>query len=242
MMGLRKLLRKSPIYVGLEGELKRIHIVLLKLKASASIRSYLATHTVRKLQIGAGPTQSADWLTTDILAKLRKRTVYLDATRRFPIEDAAIDYVFSEHMIEHVPYLDGKAMLAECFRVLKPGGKIRLATPDLMRMIHLMQDEPSATAREYITWSAANFLAAGTPQTAIHVLNNQFRNYGHQFLYDEMCLADLMQRAGFTRIERFEMGVSNDANLHGIEQHGKNVSNEPMMTFESLVLEGTKPN
>jgi predicted SAM-dependent methyltransferase len=244
-MNLRKLLRHSHIYAGFEDELKRVHVWLLRIKAGIVIRRYLSgTNTsanTRKLQIGAGPTQTDEWLTTDILAKLRKKTVYLDATARFPIPDAAMDYVFSEHMIEHIPYLAGRHMLAECMRVLKPGGAIRLATPDLRRMMALMGDDADKTMREYVAWSAGKFLEDGTPNTAIHVLNNQFRNYGHQFLYDEECLRDAMIKAGFVDIRRYKMGESDDTALRGVEKHGANVSNEAMMTFETLVLEARKP-
>jgi predicted SAM-dependent methyltransferase len=53
------------------------------------------------------------------------------------------DYVFSEHMIEHVSYAEGLLMLRECLRVLKPGGRIRIATPSLEVLLDLYK--PSKT-------------------------------------------------------------------------------------------------
>jgi predicted SAM-dependent methyltransferase len=239
-MNLRRLLRQSHLYAGFEDDLNRLHVLLLKLKTRIVVPRYLAAHIVRKLQIGAGPTQSQGWLTTDIQAKLRRKTVYLDAIAPYPIPDASIDYVFSEHMIEHVPYAGARAMLSECHRVLKRGGRIRLATPDLTRMLALMSPQPDATAREYVAWVHREFLPRGTPSTAIHVLNNQFRNYGHQFLYDEACLRELLIESGFTNVMRYEVGESDDPHLKGVEQHGKNVCNDKMIAFETMVLEAVK--
>lgn len=239
-MNLRKILRHSHIYAGIEQELSRIHVWLLKIKARRVIAQYLARTTIRKLQIGAGPTKTSDWLTTDILAKLRNKTVYLDAIETYPIPTGAIDYVFSEHMIEHISYMQGKKMLAECARVLKPGGKIRLATPDLSRLLGLMQPSLDDTACAYIAWASGEFLDPRTPVAGIHVLKNQFRNYGHQFLYDETCLRDALAEAGFSNIERHPMGVSNDPHLHDAEQHGINMNNLAMVSFETMVLEATR--
>jgi len=56
------------------------------------------------------------WLNSDIEPKL-KGILYLDATQDFPIEDNSFDYIFSEHMIEHITYNDAKRMISECFRI-----------------------------------------------------------------------------------------------------------------------------
>ena len=213
---------------------------LLKIKARWVIQRYLARNRIRKIQIGAGPTKSGNWLTTDISAKLRRATIYLDATEPFPIPTGSIDYVFSEHMIEHISYLQGKEMLTECARVLKPGGKIRLATPDLSRLLALMQPTINDAASAYIAWVSSEFLAPGTPVASIHVLNNQFRNYGHQFLYDEACLRKSLADAGFTDIARVPMGESSDPHLRDAEKHGINMNNKAMVVFETMVLEARR--
>jgi SAM-dependent methyltransferase len=48
-----------------------------------------------------------------------------------PLGDATADVLYSSHFLEHVPRRQVEAFLADCFRVLKPGGQIRLALPDL---------------------------------------------------------------------------------------------------------------
>lgn len=241
-MNLRKILLRSHLYAGLEQELNRLRTMLLEVKARLVIARYLRENTVRKLQIGAGPTKSPDWLVTDIDVKLRRRTIYLDGTKRFPIPDASIDYVFSEHMIEHIPYPAACAMLKECFRVIKPGGRIRLATPDLDKYMDLRTRDLSEVQRAYIEWNTKTFLPPDTPVAPIFVINNQFRNYGHQFLFDETCLRDAISKAGFVDIKRMPIGESNDPQLTLVEKHGINMGNEAMTAFETMVLEACKAN
>jgi len=72
------------------------------------------------------------------------------------------------------------------------------------------------------------------------VLNNAFRNWGHQFLYDEPTLRSLMTDAGFIDVVRYPMGVSDDDPLRGIEYHGEAVGNVEMNRLETMVLEGQR--
>jgi predicted SAM-dependent methyltransferase len=90
--------------------------------------------------------------------------LYLDATRRFSFKDAAFDYIFSEHMIEHISYQHSLNMLAECRRVLQPSGKIRISTPDLNFLINLYRDDKSELQQRYIKWSTRAFTNGPVPE------------------------------------------------------------------------------
>jgi predicted SAM-dependent methyltransferase len=61
--------------------------------------------------------------------------VVLPLSSPTPFASDTFDFIFSEHMIEHVSHDDGAKMLAECHRVLKPGGHIRITTPDLAFLV-----------------------------------------------------------------------------------------------------------
>jgi len=205
-----------------------------------AVRSYMHSHTIRKLQLGAGPYCLEGWLNTD-LSPIRKRSIYLNATKRFPLENDTFDYVFSEHLIEHMTYLKGMEMLRECYRVLRPGGTIRIATPDLDMLIDLGKLKKSDMQKKYIKWITDTFLPGINTYKACFVINNAFRNYGHKFLYNGEVLQNVMEQVGFVDIERCSPGKSKDDHLDGIESHGKAEANSEMGRFETVVVEGHVP-
>lgn len=207
---------------------------------SRAMKSYLKSHQARKLQIGAGPNILEGWLNTDEQPTSR-RVIYLNAKKPFPFEDGTFDYVFSEHLIEHLTYNEGLSMLRESYRVLKPGGRIRIATPDLETLIGLYTPEKSDLQQRYVHWIMDKFLSGIGVYSEVFVINNAFRNWGHQFIYDRATLQSAMEEVGFIDITRYASGESDDEGLRGIESHGEAAGNEDMNRFETVVLEAKRP-
>jgi predicted SAM-dependent methyltransferase len=58
------------------------------------------------------------------------REFYYEKGDRLPFDDAAFDFIFSEHFLHHLFFDDALALLRECTRVLKPRGVIRTVVPD----------------------------------------------------------------------------------------------------------------
>lgn len=56
--------------------------------------------------------------------------VHIQPDGRLPLPDAQFDAVFSTQVLEHVP--DPATYLAECARVLRPGGRLLLSTHGIM--------------------------------------------------------------------------------------------------------------
>jgi hypothetical protein len=59
---------------------------------------------------------------------------------------------------------------------------------------------------------------------AVFVINNAFRNWGHQFLYDRTLLKSMLEEVGFSDITFVAPGESEDKHLRGIETHGQKSS------------------
>ncbi len=53
------------------------------------------------------------------------------ACEPLPFEDRSCAVVYHSHVLEHIPPPRVPAFIAECFRVLTPGGVLRIAVPDL---------------------------------------------------------------------------------------------------------------
>ncbi|MFL6038116.1 MAG: class I SAM-dependent methyltransferase [Gaiellaceae bacterium] len=194
------------------------------------IEQYLQTHDVRKLQLGAGDHPHPGWLNTDLHDYRRgDELVYLDVRKRFPLPDASFDLVFSEHVIEHLTYADGQHCLRECLRVLRPGGRIRIATPSLERLARLY--DGGELAERYVRWAVDTL----EPETAAPlpgvVVNNFFRSWGHRFIYDPDTLGHALAAAGFVDIDERPVGE--------LERH---LPEQPELNaYETFVLEARRP-
>jgi hypothetical protein len=70
-------------------------------------------------------------------------------------------------------------------------------------------------------------------------LNNFFRDWGHQFIYDPDTLKQLFVNAGFHEPCRLEVGRSSCHELSNLEKHHLEITPR-FNAFESLVIEAVK--
>ncbi len=197
---------------------------------------YLHKAAKPKLHIGGGWHLLDGWLNTDI--ELIPDVMRMDATQRFPFADETFQYVYTEHMIEHVPYQEGIRMLQECHRVMRNGGIIRVITPDLAAIVGLYSSELGADQQKYLTWFCQTLVPQECPPSAVSAINAMFRLWGHQFIYDEETLADSMRAAGFRSVKRYGLGESRHLDLQNMENQQRYP--DGLLNFESVALEGFK--
>lgn len=202
------------------------------------IDDYLQTHAMRKLHLGSGSNLLDGWLNSDFFPK-DAGVLHLDARGAFPFDDAQFDYVFSEHMIEHIAYAKGAKMIGECFRVLRPGGRLRISTPDLAFLVDLGRPDRTPLQDAYIRWSSKKFLKTAEGDGAAFVINNFVRRWGHLFIYDETTLRAVFRAAGFKDVIRRQLNESDAPDLRGLEHDDR--LPEGFLQLESMTLEGTKP-
>jgi len=83
-----------------------------------------------RLNCGCGRHAHPDWTNVDFTAQV-PGVLEHDLRLGVPFADGHFDCVYSAHMLEHLPRPLAPRFLAECLRVLKPGGVLRLVLPDL---------------------------------------------------------------------------------------------------------------
>ena len=197
---------------------------------------YLAAAIEPKLHLGASSHLLGGWLNADI--EPQPGTTFLDATRRYPFAADTFAFAYAEHMIEHVTHHDGSAMLSECHRVLKPGGVVRLVTPNLDTILGLHSEPLSPKQTGYVDWMARTFTPNAPVKSSTFVINAMFRYWGHQFIYDEATLRLALKSAGFSNIIRCSIEGSDHPQLQNLANSRRYP--DDLLEFESLCMEGTK--
>ena len=201
------------------------------------VRKYLSTHEVHKLHLGCGGHILPGWLNTDLYPET-PAIARLDVTRPFPFQDGVFDNIYTEHMIEHIPYAQGFQMLQECYRVLKSDGTLRVCTPNLAFLIGLYKPDKSDTEKRYIKETSDIWIKFAPYYDEVFVINNFVRDWGHQFIYDERTLATALRKAGFTRIVRLNLNESQEEALRNLENEERYP--EGLLRLETLTLEAKK--
>lgn len=206
-----------------------------------AVADYLLGPPPHKLEIGAGPNGKPGWLATDLQAGVAPngaRIVALDATKCFPIPDNCFDFIFSEHMIEHVGFDEGLNMLSECYRILKPNGVLRVVTPSLGFLLKVVSSDRSILEERYRAWSVTTCAVYPPAVTNAFFLNNFVRNWGHTFIYDHETLRLALKLAGFREMFICELNASAHETLRNIECERRLPPG--FLQLESMVFEAVK--
>lgn len=92
--------------------------------------------TMSMLNVGCGQRFHPDWVNIDFVAP-NDKVIACDLRKGIPFSACAFKVVYQSHLLEHFLKSDALFMLKECFRVLEPRGIIRVAVPDLERIVRL---------------------------------------------------------------------------------------------------------
>lgn len=154
-----------------------------------------------KLHIGCGKGQLAGWINIDV----HPAPLALNVLRGLPFAGGSASYAFVSHLLEHLYFpRDVKPFLAELWRVLSPGGVVRIVVPDIEKCIEAYTQndrEFFSSRRETWPWWPSNptrledFLAyAGAgPEPA-------FLFETHKYGYDFETLQRVLTDAGFGNV------------------------------------------
>jgi len=91
------------------------------------------------VNIGCGSTWHAAWVNLD-MRPVNPQIRSWDVAKGLPFRGGEVQACYASHVLEHLSRPQARALLREVWRVLRPGGVLRLAVPDL-----------EAIAREYLS-------------------------------------------------------------------------------------------
>jgi predicted SAM-dependent methyltransferase len=148
-----------------------------------------------KLHVGCGGDIKPGWINIDSGVDgpdfCARADLVHDVRKGLPYLDESTTHVYAQHFFEHLDRDEGVAFLRECRRVLVPGGVVRLSMPDLAEFV-----------RMYSKGEIDRFADVGwKPASPARMMNEEFRFWGHKFIYDldELFLA--MMEAGFRLLD-----------------------------------------
>ncbi len=159
-----------------------------------------------KINVGHGPFRHEGWLNIDCRLSVKKTDIVCDLRRRWPLPAASAKYIFSEHVFEHFAYPDEIGhVLKECYRILRPGGVLRVIVPDAERYLHAYANDDEDFVRQI----------GGESVSKISLVNTMMRENGfHRYAYDYQELEQVLKRAGFNRVSPSSLRASRHPELN----------------------------
>lgn len=86
-----------------------------------------------RVNLGCGSRFEPSWINID-MRETGKGVIAHDLAMGIPLPDSTCEVVYHSHLFEHIPRENVPDFLGECYRVLEPGGILRVAVPDLERI------------------------------------------------------------------------------------------------------------
>lgn len=153
-----------------------------------------------RIQFGSGSRARPGWANVDLFAA--GADFALDLREPLPFPDNVASMIHSQHVLEHFEYpFEVQRLLAESFRILRPGGVFSVGVPDCGAAL-LAYGRQDDEFFEY--WRLRSYLTKERP-TRMHHVNYLFRQDGrHQYGWDEETLGQVLTNAGFVSVRRRE--------------------------------------
>ena len=82
------------------------------------------------LNVGCGTKFHKDWVNVDMDSKAPE-VIQVNLIKGIPFPDNTFEVVYHSQVLEHIPKENAPFFIEECYRVLKPGGILRVVLPDL---------------------------------------------------------------------------------------------------------------
>jgi len=128
----------------------------------------------------------------------------LDVRKGLPFRNETVDLVYMSQFLDHLNLYECEKVLAECYRVMKPGGLIRIAVQDLDELLmkykydkldELSYMQPDIYSKYKSKCIKFSLLLFGN-------LADREGYWGHQIQFTYSGLRELLENTGFTDVTR----------------------------------------
>lgn len=190
-----------------------------------------------KLNLGCGTVRPLGWINTDssINANIQRipllgkyiskifnpiiyessNMIYMNLNKEWKFKAESVDIVYASHLFEHLTLNSAELFLKESYRVLKPGGILRIVVPDLYQIckkyLFDFQNANEEDSTKFIMW-AINMHREGQygNPSLIRKIVYEFQGYPHQhkYMYDSKSLTLKVLSFGFIEPKLLSYGES----------------------------------
>ena len=154
--------------------------------------------------------------------------------KQWPWDENTVSCIYAGELWEHFEYPDAVRVTAQAFRVLSPGGVLRVCVPDgvafwrnYLQLFDSISYQPrhARSAQPLRQHVALYFREIATRRSVFGSMGHT-----HKWQFDEIQLIELFESQGFTSVERMPLHVSR---IPGVDQVERS---------DFLIVEGVKPS
>ena len=138
--------------------------------------------------------------------------IHHDLLRGIPLHDNIVPAIYSAHFFEHLYKQDSLRLISECYRVLKPGGIIRICVPSLdfevdriKEAVLAYENGDTEKIQSFVTSEWTGFI-------------NKFS--AHKYMYNYFELKKILSTAGFINIAEQSAGNGNIRDVGKLDIRG----------------------
>lgn len=203
------------------------------------------SNTFKKYNLGCGPKIYQNFLNIGFWSQLEQGRIYKDLNGTsntfmlnhdlrlgIPAFENSLELVYHSHMLEHLTYQEGISFIKDCYKVLQPGGTMRVIVPDLELWINAYVNNNNFFFDQY---RRDGGIDKEIYVTKAAVFMGMLHNHEHKCGYDFESLRWLVEYVGFIDVKRTLYADGDVKDLDIIEPM------EPLKIMESLCIECKKP-
>lgn len=146
-----------------------------------------------RLNVGAGGTRINGYVNVDSL--LLRETDLLSTLHHLPryVAPASVATIYASHVFEHFSDQEVRQVFRICYRLLQPGGTLRISVPDIDKIVSIYHDN----------WQ--HFQVPGHAPWNGLIYGGQSTSYDfHKTGFNACWLTFLLREAGFERMEEYD--------------------------------------
>lgn len=177
-----------------------------------------------RLHVGCGPRLLDGWINIDAAIKPAIVTAKLPRGLKH-FDSASAQFIYTSHFLEHIEYPgEATAFVRECYRILRPGGALRIVVPGIEKIIaaYALDDKEffKIQATLHPDWCTTKLE---------HLMYALQQDGQHKYGYDFETLQKLLRIGGFANVVQSDSNVSAFVELQidyrGIkDNHGRYLS------------------